>query len=79
MSSELSSGRKPRVVALGKPEFISDEYINDFRKDFDYEILDASNHQEAIEKLPLMLKHKPIDAFIVRMGRAPYRPFDKIF
>ncbi|KAM0555834.1 hypothetical protein ACHAPJ_006231 [Fusarium lateritium] len=79
MSSELSSGRKPRVVALGKPEFISDEYIEEFQKDFNYEVLDASNHQEAIEKLPFMLKGGPIDAFIVRMGRAPYRPFDKIF
>ncbi|KAM0444042.1 hypothetical protein ACHAQK_002794 [Fusarium lateritium] len=80
MSSEANSGRKPRVVALGKPEFLSDEYIKDFQKDFDYNILVASNHQEALEKLPLMLKqHGPIDAFVVRMGRPPYRPFDKIF
>ncbi|KAF4449598.1 hypothetical protein F53441_7165 [Fusarium austroafricanum] len=83
MASELSMGRKPRVVALGKPEFISDEYIKDFQKYFDYDrnqVLDASNRQEAIEKLPLMIKeHGPIDAFIVRMGRPPYRPFQKIF
>ena len=44
------------------------------------QFLDASNHQEALEKLPLMLEqHGPIDAFIIRMGRPPYRPFDKIF
>lgn len=35
---ESNSGRKPRVVALGKPEFIGDEYIQDFQKDFDYDV-----------------------------------------
>ncbi|KAF4339883.1 glycerate-and formate-dehydrogenase [Fusarium beomiforme] len=80
MASEVTSGRKPRVVALGKPEFISDEYIKDLKKDFDYDVLNASNLQEALEKLPLMLEqHGPIDAFIIRMGRPPYRPFQKIF
>jgi len=44
------------------------------------QFLDVCNHQEALEKLPLMLEqHGPIDAFIIRMGRPPYRPFDKIF
>ncbi|KAF9765452.1 hypothetical protein IL306_002239 [Fusarium sp. DS 682] len=80
MSSKVNPERKPRVVALGKPEFISDEYIEDFKKEFDYDVLDASNLQEALEKLPLMLEqHGPIDAFIIRMGRAPYRPFQRIF
>lgn len=44
------------------------------------QVLNVSNHQEALEKLPLMLEqYGPIDAFIIRMGRPPYRPFDKIF
>ncbi|KAF4420430.1 glycerate-and formate-dehydrogenase [Fusarium acutatum] len=80
MASGISSDRKPRVVVLGKPEYISDEYIKHFKKDFDYDVLDASNLQEALEKLPVMLQeHGPIDAFIVRMGRAPYRPFQDVF
>ncbi|CZR47723.1 related to glycerate-and formate-dehydrogenases [Fusarium proliferatum ET1] len=80
MASEISSERKPRVVALGKPEFISDEYIEAFKNDFDYDVLNASNLLDALEKLPLMLQQNgPIDAFIVRMGRAPYRPFQDIF
>ncbi|QPC60102.1 hypothetical protein HYE67_002333 [Fusarium culmorum] len=80
MSSDVSTGRRPHVVSLGRPEFIGEKYIEEFQKDFDYDILDVTNHQEALEKLPLMLKqHGPIDAFIIRMGRPPYRPFDKIF
>ncbi|KAG8673153.1 hypothetical protein FPOAC1_006459 [Fusarium poae] len=80
MPSDVTMGRKPRVVSLGRPKFIGEEYIEEFQKDFDYDILDVTNHQEALEKLPLMLeKHGPIDAFIIRMGRPPYRPFDKIF
>ncbi|KAJ4007279.1 hypothetical protein NW752_007742 [Fusarium irregulare] len=80
MSLGTSLERTPRVVALGKPEFVDGEYIKNFQQDFAYEILDASNHQEALKKLPLMLEqHGPIDAFIIRMGRPPYRPFDKIF
>jgi hypothetical protein len=38
MSSEITMERKPRVVALGKPEFISDEYIKEFQRDFDYDV-----------------------------------------
>jgi hypothetical protein len=38
MASVISPERKPRVVALGRPEFISDEYIEDFEKDFDYDV-----------------------------------------
>lgn len=38
MASEISSERKPRIVALGKPEYISDEYIEGFGKDFDYDV-----------------------------------------
>ncbi|KAF4946785.1 hypothetical protein FGADI_10989 [Fusarium gaditjirri] len=80
MASGIGSDRKPRVVVLGKPEFISDEYIEDFKKEFDYDVLEASSLQEALEQLPLMLQqHGTIDAFIVRMGRAPYRPFQDIF
>lgn len=30
--------RTPRVVALGKPEFVDDEYIKDFQQDFAYEV-----------------------------------------
>ncbi|RGP70845.1 glycerate-and formate-dehydrogenase [Fusarium longipes] len=80
MSTGMSTERKPRVVSLGRPEFVGEEYTEEFRKDFDYDILDATNHEEALDKLPVMLQqHGPIDAFIIRMGRPPYRPFDKIF
>jgi hypothetical protein len=45
MAAEISSERKPRVVALGKPEFISDEYIEDFKKDFDYDVSQNKPHE----------------------------------
>lgn len=44
MASEISSERKPRVVALGKPEFISDEYIEAFKNDFDYDVSQKNPH-----------------------------------
>ncbi|KAF4984789.1 hypothetical protein FZEAL_80 [Fusarium zealandicum] len=78
MLSELKSEKKPRVVVLGKPRFVGDDYLEEFRKDFDYDFLDVSNHQQALEELPSMIeKSGPVDAFIVRMGRGPYHPFDE--
>ncbi|KAF7562636.1 hypothetical protein G7046_g1472 [Stylonectria norvegica] len=72
--------RKPRVVALGTPKFIGHDYLEEFKKEFDYDVLDVSNHKEALEKLPVMIaQHGPIDAFIIRMGRGPYHPFDREF
>ncbi|KAK7423397.1 hypothetical protein QQZ08_009074 [Neonectria magnoliae] len=70
--------RKPRVVALGIPKFVGDDYLAEFKKDFDYAALDVKNHQEALEQLPAMIAtHGPIDAFIIRMGRGPYHPFNE--
>ncbi|RSL91288.1 hypothetical protein CEP52_014288 [Fusarium oligoseptatum] len=78
MSSAPNSERKPRVVCLGKPKFIGDDYLEEFQKDFDYDFLDVTNHQQALEKLPLMIaEHGPIDAFVIRMGRPPFRPFNE--
>ncbi|KAI5458745.1 D-isomer specific 2-hydroxyacid dehydrogenase [Mariannaea sp. PMI_226] len=77
--SRLGDGsRKPRVVVLGTPKFIGEEYLEDFKKDFDYAVLDVQNHREALAQLPVMISdHGPIDAFIVRMGRGPYHPFNE--
>lgn len=42
------------------------------------QVLDVKNHQEALTQLPLHIaNHGPIDAFIIRMGRGPYHPFDE--
>ncbi|KAF2117021.1 hypothetical protein BDV96DRAFT_490415 [Lophiotrema nucula] len=69
--------RKPHVVSLGAPNYAGEEYINDFTKEFDFSILDASNRQEAIDRLPALLSNNgPADAFIIRMGTPPYEPFD---
>ena len=69
--------RKPHVVCLGAPKYAGEEYIEDFTKDFDFSILDASNRDEAIEKLSALLeKNGHADAFVVRMGTPPYEPFD---
>ncbi|KAH7127499.1 D-isomer specific 2-hydroxyacid dehydrogenase [Dactylonectria macrodidyma] len=78
MAQALLGGRKPRVVALGTPKFVGDDYLAEFKKDFDYQVLDVKNHQETLEQLPAMIeKHGPIDAFIIRMGRGPYHPFNE--
>jgi hypothetical protein len=38
MPSDVTMGRKPRVVSLGRPKFIGEEYIEEFQKDFDYDV-----------------------------------------
>ncbi|KAJ3542707.1 hypothetical protein NM208_g3951 [Fusarium decemcellulare] len=75
---ELTPEKKPRVVALGRPKFVGEDYLEEFRKDFDYDFLDVTNHQQALERLPRMIaEHGPIDAFIIRMGRGPFHPFNE--
>ena len=76
--SSAPAEKKPKVVCLGKPEFIGDEYLNEFTKDFDFEVLDAANRAEAKEKFPSFIaSHGPIDGFIIRMGTPLYEPFDE--
>lgn len=38
MVSDMQLEKKPRVVSLGRPEFIDTEYIKEFQKDFDYDV-----------------------------------------
>lgn len=72
------SAKKPRVVCLGAPKFAGAEYLEAFGKQFDYEVLDASNRAETQQKLPALIKRGgPVDAFIIRMGTPPYEPFDE--
>ena len=68
---------KPRVVALGHPRFAGEDYIRAFDKEFDFEVLEATNRQEVQEMLPPMVAERPINAFIIRMGTPPYEPFDE--
>ena len=69
--------RKPLVVCLGAPKYAGEEYLQDFSKDFDFEVLDATDREQAISKLPALIKQNgPVHAFIVRMGTPPYEPFD---
>jgi len=70
--------RKPLVVALGDPKYAGQEFIDEFKKDFDFEILPATNRKETQELIPQLIdKSGPIDAFIIRMGTLPYEPFDE--
>lgn len=72
-----SNPRKPRVVALGYPKYAGEEYIEEFKTEFDFEVLEAKNRIETQERLPQMVAGQPIDAFIIRMGTPPYEPFDE--
>lgn len=70
--------KKPRVVALGDPKYIGAEYLESFKKDFEFQMLDAINRSETQERLPkLLAEHGPADAFIIRMGTPAYEPFDE--
>ncbi|KAF3810948.1 putative 2-hydroxyacid dehydrogenase [Colletotrichum gloeosporioides] len=73
-----TGSKKPRVVALGTPKFVGDDYLADFKTEFDYSVLEATNRAETIAMLPESIKKDgPIDAFIIRMGTPPYEPFDE--
>ncbi|KAL1875493.1 hypothetical protein VTK73DRAFT_10043 [Phialemonium thermophilum] len=77
-STERPPARKPRVVALGEPKFIGEEYLSSFRKEFDYSVLEAYDRASTQRMLPEdIAKNGPIDAFIIRMGTPPYEPFDE--
>ncbi|GKT44713.1 putative 2-hydroxyacid dehydrogenase [Colletotrichum spaethianum] len=70
--------RKPRVVALGAPKYVGDDYLAEFKTEFDYTVLEATNREETIAMLPEDIKKNgTIDAFIIRMGTPPYEPFDQ--
>ncbi|KAI5309672.1 hypothetical protein KEM55_002680 [Ascosphaera atra] len=70
--------KRLRVVALGEPKFIDREYLKQFKEEFDYSYLPASNRQEAKQLLAKdVTENGKIDALIIRMGTAPYLPFDK--
>jgi lactate dehydrogenase-like 2-hydroxyacid dehydrogenase len=64
-------------VCLGTPQYIGKDYLAEFTKDFDFQVLDATDRTQAISKIPeLIERNGPIEAFIVRMGTPPYEPFD---
>lgn len=72
------SKKKPRVVVLGTPKFIGDEYLSSFTSEFDYSVLDAPDRAATLRLLPDdVARNGPIDAFIVRMGTPAYEPFDR--
>ncbi|KAJ5612568.1 hypothetical protein N7510_005762 [Penicillium lagena] len=77
----MSTGRaesKPRIICLGAPKYIGSNYLNDFSKEFDFEVLEAYDRAETKEKLPSLVRARgPIDGFIIRMGTPPYEPFDE--
>jgi lactate dehydrogenase-like 2-hydroxyacid dehydrogenase len=68
---------RPHVVCLGAPQYIGKDYLAEFTKDFDFEVLDATDRTQATSRLPELIKRNgPVEAFIVRMGTPPYEPFD---
>ncbi|CAI7589982.1 unnamed protein product [Penicillium glandicola] len=74
----MTIGRKPRVVSLGEPAFVGAEYLAQFKTEFNYSVLHATNREETQTLLPKDIEENgPIDAFIIRMGTTPYEPFDE--
>lgn len=77
----MSPGRadkRPLVVALGEPKYVGQEFLEEFQKDFNFEILQATDRKKTQEMLPKFIQEKgPIDAFIIRMGTGPFEPFDE--
>ncbi|KAH8689881.1 putative 2-hydroxyacid dehydrogenase [Talaromyces proteolyticus] len=70
--------RKPRVVALGTPKYVGDDYLAQFSEDFNFSVLEAYDRKTTQALLPETIKKDgPIDAFIIRMGTPPYEPFDE--
>lgn len=73
----MPSATCPRVVCLGKPEYVGAEYLAEFKTNFNYSEIPAKNRAETQAMLPAdIAANGPIDAFIIRMGTPPYEPFD---
>ena len=73
-----ASAKKPRVVSLGTPRFVGDDYLARFAQEFNYSVLEATDRKSTQELLPRDIqKNGPVDAFIIRMGTIPYEPFDE--
>lgn len=74
----MTVSRKPRVVCLGEPKYIGEDYLTEFSKNFNYSVLPATDRAETQAMLPEDIKKNgPIDAFIIRMGTPPFEPFDE--
>ena len=70
------SNSKPRIVSLGAPKYIGDEYLASFSKSYDFDVVEAYDHATTRRLLPQFIeKNGPIDGFIIRMGTLPYEPF----
>ncbi|KAK4545889.1 hypothetical protein LTR36_002453 [Oleoguttula mirabilis] len=76
-TDDVTQRAKPRVVALGEPKFVGDDYLKAFSEEFDYSVLEAYNREQTKKLLPVDIERNgPVDAFIIRMGTTPYEPFD---
>ncbi|KAI0593986.1 putative 2-hydroxyacid dehydrogenase [Biscogniauxia sp. FL1348] len=74
----MTATKKPRIVCLGEPKFVGEDYLQEFRKEFEYSVLPALDRAQTQSMLPEDIKkHGPIDGFIIRMGTPPYEPFDE--
>lgn len=77
-NGSIPGDAKPRVVCLGEPKFIGEDYLSEFQKDYAYSVLPATNRVETQTMITEDIKNNgPIDAFIIRMGTPPYEPFDE--
>lgn len=70
--------QRPRVVALGTPKYVGEDYLDEFQKTHDFDVLEATDRKQTQQLLPQFIRDTgPIDAFIIRMGTPPYEPFDE--
>ena len=76
--SAVNGHKRPRVVCLGYPKWIGDDYLSKFKQDYGFSVLDAHDRESTKKLLPEDIKENgPIDAFIIRMGTPPFEPFDE--
>lgn len=73
----MATIKKPRVVCLGEPKFVGDDFLAKFKEEFTYSVLPATTRAEVQAMLPEDIsKNGTIDGFIIRMGTPPFEPFD---
>ncbi|KAI9739967.1 MAG: hypothetical protein M1818_005023 [Claussenomyces sp. TS43310] len=77
MSSSVTQARR-RVLCLGHPAYVGQEFLKDFGSKYDVEILQSANREEVQRDLPVKIASTgPFDAMVIRMGTHPYEPFDE--
>ncbi|KAI9733045.1 MAG: hypothetical protein M1834_003590 [Cirrosporium novae-zelandiae] len=78
--SSVSTVQKPKVLALGYPSFVGEEYIKAFESQFLLDVVVPSSRKQTVHDVAERVAWSgPYDALLARLGSSAYSPFDAEF